>query len=220
MADPKPTLEQFNRYQSAYDHFNRELFGDQLKPCLLVFREGRRVKNGIVLGHFAPERWSKGETTCHEISLNPEALSRGIEDAMGTLVHEMAHQWQQDHGTPPSGGYHDREWGKKMCEIGLIPSNTGEPGGKQTGRQMTHYVEPDGRFAQSFAKLTDEQKLPWTTGSVVLGPEGAKGAKEPKPKSRNKVKYNCRGCKANVWGKPRLKLTCTDCEESFSEANR
>jgi hypothetical protein len=38
------------------------------------------------------------------------------------------------------GGYHDRVWGAKMEEVGLMPSNTGLPGGKKNGQQMTHYI--------------------------------------------------------------------------------
>jgi hypothetical protein len=212
MPATKPTLEQFKKYQAAYDYFNRRLFGNKLEPCLLVFREGKKKKNAIVLGHFAPHRWSKGDITCHEISLNPEALSRDFEDTMSTLVHEMVHQWQQDHGTPPRAAYHDREWAKKMIEIGLVPSDTGEPGGRQTGQRMTHYVDKKGAFRAAFKEMPDAIKIPWTTGGVQLG---IKGPKEPK--SRNKVKYTCGGCETNVWGKPGLRVLCCECEEPFSE---
>ncbi|MCM5163877.1 sprT domain-containing protein, partial [Escherichia coli] len=43
-------------------------------------------------------------------------------------------------------GYHDRVWGEKMEQIGLMPSNTGLPGGRKTGQQMTHYIIRGGRF--------------------------------------------------------------------------
>lgn len=208
----KPTLEQFKKYQAAYDYFNKALFANKLKPCLLVFRDGKKKKNAVVLGHFCAERWTKGDETCHEISLNPETLHRDFEDTMGTLVHEMVHQWQQDHGEPPRAAYHDREWAAKMCEVGLIPSDTGEPGGKQTGQRMTHYVEKGGRFAVAFKAMPDEIKFPWTSGGMI-------GPRKPKePKSRNKVKYTCAGgCEINVWGKSGLKVVCGECEELFSE---
>ncbi|EPZ1174197.1 SprT-like domain-containing protein, partial [Escherichia coli] len=69
-------------------------------------------------------------------------------DTLSTLVHEMVHVWQ--HYTPGikkcRGGYHDRVWGEKMEQIGLMPSNTGLPGGRKTGQQMTHYIIRGGRF--------------------------------------------------------------------------
>ncbi len=214
MKDAKPTIEQFRKYQAAYDYFNATLFGGCLRPCLLVFREGKRKVNGIVLGHFAPHRWSKGDEHCHEISLNPEALNVDFEDTMSTLVHEMVHQWQQDHAKPPRGGYHDRQWAKKMGEIGLIASDSGEPGGKQTGQRMHHYIERGGPFAVAFKKMPKSVRLPWVTGSVLCT---AKEAPEQESKPRNKIKYTCPKCEANVWGKTGLAILCGDCDERFKE---
>lgn len=207
----KPTIEQFRKYQAAYDYFNRVLFAGQLRPCLLVFRDGKKKKGGVVLGHFAWDRWANADgETCHEISLNPETLRRPMSDTMGTLVHEMVHQWQQDHGDPPRTGYHDREWAAKMVEVGLIPSDTGEPGGKQTGQRMTHYTDPDGAFQKALDAMPADIALPWATGETL----GL--AKKPAPKkSRNKVKYTCPGCAANAWGKPELRIVCGECDEPF-----
>jgi hypothetical protein len=210
-ANRKPTLEQFAKYQAAYDYFNKRLFGGKLQPCLLVFRDGKKKKNCVTLGHFAWDRWanSAGEV-CHEISLNPETLRRPLIETMSTLVHEMVHQWQQDHGDPPRGGYHDKQWAGKMVEVGLIPSDTGEPGGKQTGQRMTHYVQKGGAFDAAFKAMPDSIALPWTTGESVL-----LAGKSKEPASRNKIKYTCPGCDANVWGKPDLHVACCDCEEEF-----
>ena len=40
-----------------------------------------------------------------------------------------------------------------MREIGLQPTSTGEPGGKETGQSVTHYIIPEGRYAKAYAKL-------------------------------------------------------------------
>src|SRR4051794_22674342 len=101
-----PTLEQFAAYQAAYDYFNHELFGGELKPCILNFR-GFNLRN---MGIFCPHKWERDGESCHEISLNPDVLRRPLIDTFSTLVHEMCHQWQQDFGEPPRSGYHDKEW--------------------------------------------------------------------------------------------------------------
>jgi len=201
-----PTLEQFAAYQAAYDYFNRRLFENKLKPCLLNFR-GKHKRN---MGLFWPKKRArlKGGVT-HEIALNPEVLHRPLIETFATLVHEMAHQWQQDWGTPPRGGYHDREWGQRMEQIGLIPSNTGEPGGKKTGQQMTHYVAKDGAFETAFQMMLKTVSLPWLTGSF------AEVVKSPS-KNKNKVKYTCE-CGTTVWGKADLLILCGECEEQFMQ---
>jgi hypothetical protein len=40
-----------------------------------------------------------------------------------------------------------------MLAVGLIPSDTGKPGGKQTGQRMTHYIEPEGQFDRACREL-------------------------------------------------------------------
>ena len=57
-----------------------------------------------------------------------------------TLVHEMCHLWQEDFGKPSRGGYHNRQWADKMIQVGLMPTDTGEPGGQLTGQRVTHYI--------------------------------------------------------------------------------
>ncbi|QJW95146.1 hypothetical protein [Frigoriglobus tundricola] len=100
-----------------------------------------------------------------------------------------------------------------MCDVGLIPSDTGEEGGKQTGQRMTHYIEKGGRFETAFKAMPETIRLPWTSGGALLG---IKGPKEPKAK--NKIKYTCAGgCDVNVWGKPGLRIACGECEELFEE---
>ena len=84
------------------------------------------------------------------LSFNPDSFeSRTAEDVLSTLAHEMAHAWQHHFGTPSRAGYHNVQWGGKMEEIGLMPSNTGKEGGGRTGQQMTHYIVDDGPFALS-----------------------------------------------------------------------
>lgn len=197
-----PTSEQFSAYQAAFDYFNRALFGGELKPVVLNF--SRKAKS---LGFFAPLRWGKADDIRHEISLNPSYLAaRPARETMSTLVHEMCHLWQRDFGKPSRGGYHDREWGSKMESVGLMPSNTGLPGGKRTGDRMTHYIIEGGPFAKAFESIPAEYLLPWSSAE----PED-----EKKPRPNSKVKFTCPGCEASAWGKPTLKIVCGECEEEM-----
>jgi predicted SprT family Zn-dependent metalloprotease len=141
------------------------------------------------------------------ISLTPMHLNRDLKLVFGTLVHEMCHLWQQDFGKPSKNGYHNKEWAEKMKEVGLHPSNTGDEGGKETGQKVTHYILDGGRFDEVFKNIPDHISLPWI---------GA-GMSEKKKAVRNKVKYSCPVCEANVWGKPDMNITCGDCDQVFEE---
>jgi predicted SprT family Zn-dependent metalloprotease len=102
-------------------------------------------------GYFANSRFShrRDDEVIDEIALNPATfLDCTDREIVSTAVHEMVHQWQHMFGKPGRRGYHNREWARKMVEIGLIPSHTGEPGGKQTGQRVSHHIEEGGLFDQ------------------------------------------------------------------------
>jgi hypothetical protein len=198
-----PTREQWEAYTKAFNYFNRTLFGDTLPRLILNFSRHARY-----WGFFAPERWESPDGKTHEISINPDVLKRPAEDTMGTLVHEMVHLWQEESGKPSRRCYHNREWADKMESIGLMPSNTGKPGGKRTGQRVSHYIIPGGPFEVGFQAMRREYLLPWTSGRPA--------ANGRDPKDKNKVKYTCPGCAVNVWGKPGLSIICGACGEAFS----
>jgi hypothetical protein len=196
-----PTAEQYTNLQAAYDYFNEVLFDKTLADCIITLRShGKRT-----LGLFHAEQWQHGADTCHEIALSPAHLRRPVRDVFGTLVHEMCHLWQQDHGKPSRSGYHNREWGTKMKEIGLHPSHTGEPGGKEVGQQMTHYIVEGGPFDVAVDAMPDSVLLPWVGVEPV----------EKEKKSSNKVKYHCPTCDVTAWGKGGILLLCGNCEEEL-----
>lgn len=145
-----PTTELYQSLEEAYEHFNRELFDNQLPEVIFTFQR----KSGV-MGYFSPERWgNQAGDTRNEIAINPSFLasSRLIEICQ-TLVHEMAHCWQHQFGKPSRSGYHNIQWSKKMMSIGLMPSSTGEPGGMLVGQAMGDYIINDGPFIHSFESL-------------------------------------------------------------------
>ncbi|QGQ32610.1 SprT family zinc-dependent metalloprotease [Gimesia maris] len=85
------------------------------------------------------------------MALNPEWLISNERDAISTLVHEMAHIWQQHFGKQSRKGYHNKEWADEMERIGLSPRHDGTLMGKRTGQRMPHCIIEDGLFAQAFA---------------------------------------------------------------------
>lgn len=211
-----PTAEQFTAYQQLYDYFNRALFAGELPSVILNF--SRRAHS---YGFFAPERWHRGDTRTHEISLNPAHLqTRPSREVLSTLVHEMVHLWQHAYGEPSRRGYHNRQWADKMLAVGLHPSDTGEPGGRLVGQHMTHYIVEGGPFAKAFDRMPTQYNLPW---QGIPEPErrapspGPGGGPSPGPvvSPKNKIKYSCPNGHGNAWGKPELSLICGVCSAPY-----
>lgn len=164
-----PTVSFYTTLQLAFDHFNAELFGGSLPHCLITLRSASRV-----YGYHHAERFiSPQGVQIDELGLHPGFFTlRPIESVLSTLVHEMVHHWQQHHGTPSTSNAHNQEWAMKMESVGLMPSHTGLPGGKKTGRSISHYILPDGKFLTSCRKLVETGYfIPWLDRHAPEDPE-------------------------------------------------
>lgn len=218
------TIQQYTTLDEAYKFFNKTLFKNDLpQVMLLLHRKGKRN-----LGYHHPNRFASREELekrmskkikadeihyIDELSLNPDNFI-GCTDTsiLSVLVHEMAHVWRHHCykvKEAPRSGYHDKVWGQKMEEIGLMPSNTGDEGGKKTGQQMHHYIIKGGKFETQSLIFLKNKSIKLTSFPL---------SKAASTQNKNKVKYSCPSCEANIWGKPGLKVQCIECEEEFLEA--
>ena len=196
------TLQEYQGFQRAYDFFNRSLFAGSLPQVLVTLQRHANTR-----GYFSPERF-KGridKQSVHELALNPDNFTgRSDELILSTLTHEMCHVWQETYGEPSRRGYHNRQWARKMREVGLQPTSTGGTGGKETGQSMTHYIIADGRYAKAYAQLASSgYQLHWQSIPAVGG-----------AKITSKRKFTCPECGQNAWAKPGASLICGQCFKS------
>jgi hypothetical protein len=149
-----PTGEAYAELGFAFDYFNLHLFENRLSRPLFTLPRERNT-----LGYHSRKRFvsRKSKAMVDELAMNPAYFgSRPMKLTLSTVVHEMAHQWQDDFGKPGRGRYHNKEWAQKMLSLGLCPTDTGAPGGKMTGDYMTHYVIKDGPFDKLCDQLLKE----------------------------------------------------------------
>ena len=97
-----------------------------------------------------------------------------------------------------------------MKEIGLHPSTTGAEGGKETGKNCSHYIIEGGQYDVLFEAMPKEFLYPFVCVQEMSNNAAKKAAK-------NKTKYTCE-CGTNIWGKPGLTVQCNDCDTLFCEA--
>jgi len=209
----KPTKDIYTELDKAYTYFNRALFVNRLPSCIITMQ---RIKGAY--GYFCGDTWNEtnGDNITDEISLNPDSFaSRSLEKVLSTLVHEMCHLEQHHNGKPSNGGYHNKEWGRMMESCGLIPSHTGEEGGRKTGRQMTHYIEQGGVFEKACNKLVNKGfSISWQARTKDKDKDEATAAK----KRATKTKYTCTTCDVKAWGKEGLNIKCGNCDKVLKSA--
>jgi hypothetical protein len=199
-----PTTLTYTSLNTTYEYFNRELFSGMLPPCLITMQRHKGA-----YGFFSEERFANTtdpKDVADEIALNPvHFATRNSSEILSTLAHEMTHLWQHHFGSPPRKGYHDREWAGKMLEIGLIPTDTGQIGGKETGQKMSHLIAEDGRFASAVAALLQEHP------ATLYHDRSSEQDPIRKKKAASKTKYTCPVCGLNAWAKPAEPLICGKC---------
>lgn len=204
---PKPqnaTTEQYVDFDFAFRFLNARLFEGNLPPGLITLQRKRGLG-----GYFAANRF----VTCndnqpvHEIALNPSEFAHSTEKrVLSILAHEMCHLWQKEFGTVGRPKYHNLEWAKKMVSIGLIPSDSGQEGGKMTGDRMNHYIRAGAPFDLACDELL-------RMGSIVHFIEQAQANPTERNRKRaSKSKYICETCDLAVWGKPGLRVRCDQCD--------
>ncbi|MFQ6093834.1 MAG: SprT-like domain-containing protein [bacterium] len=148
------TRKEYTAFQQAYDYFNRELLSGKLPACLITLTHSKKYG-----GFFHRERFShrRDERKTDELSLNIDSFHHmSHREILAILVHEMVHLWQFHSGKPSRNGYHKKEWSNRMKTIGLMPSDTGQPGGNITAQSMNHYIIEGGRYdcrVSRFAEL-------------------------------------------------------------------
>jgi predicted SprT family Zn-dependent metalloprotease len=194
-------LADYADWSAAYCHFNDALFDGQLPVVAFTWQRHAKARGYASMNRFAGR---DGAAPSHELAMNPDHfLRRSDLDTLSTLVHEQCHIWQYCHGKPSRKGHHNVEWGTVMERVGLMPSSTGEPGGKRTGQKMTHYVIEGGPFALAAAELL---ATGWRIKRGSL-PDEAKAKAD-----RSKMKFTCPKCQQNAWAKWDAALICGFCQ--------
>lgn len=198
----RPTETFCAELQGCFDFLNEYLFEGRLPQCMLTIDIACRS----AYGYFRPDCFTRKDgMVIDQISMNPKHLiSMPMPDVVGIVAHEMAHLWMHRcSGKKVTGGYHCRTWGRKMEQIGLMPSNTGEPGGRKTGYQMMHYPIPGGRFLGAIAILK-RQSFTITWGTQLQPQE----RREKNAAGKGKEKLQCPQCGQACWGSPKLDVIC------------
>ena len=204
--EKKIDIEQYTILQEIYVYFNHHLFSDFFLPEIIFTIDYRKSNNN---GFFHAEKFDHNGKKISVISLNPDHFNRSNIDCMSTIAHEMSHLWEYCISPDKyKGGYHTKVWSSKMQKIGLMPSDTGQEGGKKTGRRMTHYIVKNGLFEQKANEfISNHQNIFLFSGIAMI--------QKVSDKKRNKIKYTC-PCGQNVWGKPDLQIICGECKQYFA----
>ena len=173
-----------------YEHVDlmrAELFGGQVPPVVLSFE----VTDRRTLGHYHLMRTGLGVRWA--LNLNPVHLARPVFEVLSTLLHELAHAWQHEHGTPSKPPHHNREF-RDRCETFGIPT---DEGGHDMGvRHGTPFEDYCRRHGITFPPPPGAAEPPAATPGLP-GPLPLLPVPPARPKGSKMKKWTC-PCGVNV----------------------
>lgn len=179
------------------DRFNKAFKLGVTTPAIRIDKISRRC-----LGHYCPYR--NGFGLRDEIAVSDEhALRSPRWRVLGTVLHELVHQWQhQRHARDykkygSRGNYHDAEMRRKAAEFGLEIDHRG----------VTSY--PDGP--------TPFRKILRKYGVKAAKSEAVTVVARRGPSKTKYALWEC-SCKPPVKlrvGRSEIDVTCNSCEEEF-----
>lgn len=170
-----------------------ERFGLEIPEVALGIDRLRMTR----LGHFRPGH--NGFGLKGEIVINDRYLGgRDGWETLGTLFHELLHAWQQAHGRPGRGNYHNKQLREKAARYGLLIDPRG----------YTEY-EPDSPFTRLLAEFGVDVPALDRPAAPRCGPAGSSKLK----------KWSC-GC-TNVRVAVRdFRARCLNCGREFLPGER
>ncbi len=132
----------------------------------------------------------------HEVTVNACYLDRPLANVLTTLLHELLHEWQELHGQPGSGRYHNVQFQQKAREYGLVVDQRGCTLGVVSGP----FIELLARYGVD-------------ASTVLLIPQNGEQRRRGESKMK---KWSC-GC-TNVRAAVELEAECLKCGRMFQEA--
>ena len=187
--------------QAAFNAINRDFYNNELEKVIITVKEGKKKS---AFGWIEVQKnWRQNGKDRHEINISADYLGeRSVEDTIVTLMHEMVHLYNIQHGikdTTRSGIYHNKEFAKTATAHGLICKQINQIGWSDTTADPT---------TQQWIKKNINIK---SFGVFKQSPRGARsGGGKAKTSSR---KYICPYCGLIARATKECKLICGECME-------
>ena len=153
----------YKELNAIFEKFNdmfEENLGNKLDIDDMVFTLQRKNK---VIGALTYNSFEDTDGNFkHEISLNPEYFTvKPKIEILRVFCQELLKLYRIYYGDEETLkiDFYDADWGAYMMVVGLMPSHTGKPDGKDTGKKMSSYILPDGPFLKLCNELAEDGLL-------------------------------------------------------------
>ena len=210
-------LTTYNRVAGYLNHIfdllNEAFFESELSRPTITIQSTPKA-----YGHFSlrDDTWVSKTGISHEINIGAGTLARPIEEVAATLLHEMVHYYNYEHGIQDcsrGGTYHNRRFKEAAEARGLIISHHEKYGWSLTepGDELLELIL-DNDLTDILISRNEFYgiRVPGTgTHSTTTPP-----METPRKKSSTR-KYICPCCGMSVRATREVRVMCMDCMEQL-----
>jgi len=168
----------------------------ELPPIAIAIRKMSRRSCYGYFQHAHNELGLQDEIAIDERHVLASCIANDWTELLDTLLHETLHAWQQEHGIPGKGNYHNKEFREKAQQLGLIIDASGRSLGRING--------------SPFLQLLDRHSVEIPTVTLT--------ERELTPKSPTKLKLWMCSCTKPIRlriAKSNVRIRCEDCGQRF-----
>ena len=211
-------LTTYNRVAGYLNHIfdllNEEFFESELSRPTITIQSTPKA-----YGHFSlrDDTWVSKIGSSHEINIGAGTLARPIEEVAATLLHEMVHYYNYEHGMQDcsrGGTYHNRRFKEAAEARGLIITHHEKYGWSITtpGDRLLEFIL-DNDLTDILISRNEFY------GIRVPGTGTHSTATPPVPRRKSSTrKYICPCCGMSVRATRDVRVMCMDCMEQLELA--
>ncbi len=202
--------------ETMFDLFNDHFYaGEMARPAITVSPDGGRGAYGWCTVY---EIWQADGQAYREINICAEYINRPISEVAGTMLHEMAHLYNLNHGIKDvsnNGYYHNKKF-KETAEVhGLVINHH-----KTYGWTVTELAPETAEWVAMQPELSDIAASRQTTLQIKTkgddDGESTTTINGGRSTSKNRsIKYVCPKCGAIIRATKLVNVVCGDCDVAF-----
>ncbi len=197
---------------TIFDLLNARYFESALSRPIITIQSTPKA-----YGHYTLyDAWSvDGDKGMREINIGAGTLARPIENVVATLLHEMVHYWNDQHGVKDcsrGNTYHNKNFKAKAEACGLIIEHHPTYGWSITSPSdelLEFCIDNDLR---EIRLCRNDAVMPRVSGTGTHAGTFTGGTDK---KSSSTRKYVCPCCGMSVRATRNVNIACLDCEEQL-----